>query len=548
MRTRSLLICALIVSGLLLPMVQISRASGPPYSWSIGSTPIDSYSGNSGVGDVLPSAFQASNGTLWLAWQSDLHDINGGIFYKTMNTTGSWTNPVQFTIGTLPNISPFVTQLSNGTIVIFWAYKPGTNYDIYYKRYVPSTNTWSSSVQLTSSSLDDLDPTGAVGRDGTLWVFWQRTNKTGTEDQQIFYRTLSGNSWSSEKQLTSDPAGTWNWSPTAVAGKDGNIRIVYSRGQGTVYTFNLYTKIYNGSSWSSPVCISAASACASPVNDDERSSVMQDRNGTLWLFWGRQQSTSSAFWYVLYGKYSIDNGQTWSSETLMTSEPSGVTSQMPAAVQTSYASGKPIRVFYISNRQSSSFLNIWNLLSPSISPVHDVRVTSSTPFTTVQYPGTCCYNLNQAGITISVSLSNLGDSAETVPVTVTLTNRTVYTLPTQTISLSLGGTMTIYFTWNTTGVSPARYTLGVSAVPISGETVGNSYDSYYSQRYAIHLLPLGDIDQNGQVGVTDVGVCVYGFGASPGSAKWNPFCDINSNGYIDVIDVGIAVHNFGVIT
>jgi hypothetical protein len=547
-KTRSILICVLVITALLLPLVKTSQASGPPYTWAIGSTPIDSYTG-SGVGDVVPSAIQATNGTLWLTWQSDLHDLNGGILYKTMNSTGSWTNPSQLTTGTASNTSPYVTQLSNGTVAIFWSLKTANNYDLYYRRYIPSSNVWSPSTQLTTSSLNDTNPSGAVGKDGTLWLFWQRSNRTCVsclEDRQIFYRSLKGNTWSSETKLTSD--ANWNWGPTATVSKDGKVRLVWSKGQGAAFTFNLYTSSYDGSSWTTPSCISTLSACASPVNDDEHPSLTQDRNGTLWLFWGRQQSSSSAFWYVLFDRYSVDNGQTWSAESQISSEPSGVTSQMPFAVQTINASSKPIRLFYISNRSSSSVLNIWNMLSPSISPVHDVRITFVNPSTNLQYPGNCCYNFNQAILTISVTLNNLGDSAETVPVTVTVSNRTSYTLPTQTVPLGLGGFVTLYFNWNTTGVLPARYTVSIGAVPTSGETIGNSFDSNFAQKNMIHIIPWGDIDQNGIVTVTDVGVCIYGFGVSPGSPKWNPFCDINSNGFIDVIDVGVAVNNFGMIS
>ncbi len=550
MKAWSIAFCAILVSAVLLPLVQTSQAAGPPYSWS-GPTPIDNYTGF-GVGDVLPTALQSSNGTLWLAWQSDLNDLAGGISYKTMNSTGFWTSAQQLTIGTLPNISPYLAQLRNGTVIIFWALRAVKNYNIYYKRYVSPSNTWSPSVKLTTSSLNDTDPAGAVGADGTLWLFWQRSNKTCSsclEDRQLYYKTLAGGVWSSDVKVTSD--ANWNWGPSAMVGKDGKVRVVYSKGSGVAGTFNLYTKVYNGISWGSETCISAVSACSSPVNSDEHPSLLQDRNGTLWLFWGRQASTSNAFYYILFDRFSVDNGQTWSSEAQVSSEAAPTTSQTPALVQTNSGSDKSIRAFYISDRMNAGgFLQIWDYVSPNISPVHDVKVSFVTPSTTLEYPGGMASVGMSAIVTITVTVLNLGDSLENnLQVSVTLSNTTSYPLPTQSGSISLGGSLILSFNWNTTNVTPARYTLSVSAVLASGgETVGNAGDNSWSQKNGVHIIPYGDVDQNGQVSITDVSVFIFGFGAAPGNPRWNPFCDINNSGIIDIIDVGVAVHNFGVVT
>ncbi len=537
-----ILLCAVFMSVMLLPVVHAPPGvPSPPYSWS-GPSLIESYLG-SGIGDVSPTALQASNGTLWLAFQSDLFNSQGGIFYGTKNTTGSWANARQLPFtSTGTNTSPYLAQLSDGSILLFWSLRTTGSTNIYYKRYIPLTDTWSSSVRVTTTSLNDTAASGALAADGTLWLFWQRSNKTCAscaEDKQVYYKTLAGGVWSSDVKLTSD--ANWNRSPSAMVGKDGKVRVVFSKGSAVLNNFQIYTTVYNGTTWSPQTQIVSSSS------SDERPSIIQDRNGVISVFWGRQAFNGQIYYYVLYDKFSDDNGQSWSKENQMSSEASGITSQTPAAVQTNSGSDQSIRVFYASNRLNSVF-DIYNFASPSIYPVHDVKISFVSPSSPLQYPGGLASIGQGPIVTVLVGVSNLGDFVESLQVSATISNRTSYGLGTQTGSISLGGFLSFSFNWNTTGITPARYTLSVSAVSTSGETVGNAGDNSLVQKNGIHIIPFGDVDQNGQVSLTDVSVFVFDFGASPGDPRWNPFCDINNSGFIDIIDVGVAVHNFGVVT
>jgi len=64
---------------------------------------------------------------------------------------------------------------------------------------------------------------------------------------------------------------------------------------------------------------------------------------------------------------------------------------------------------------------------------------------------------------------------------------------------------------------------------------------------------LGDVDQDGSVTITDVGVVFYNYGFScytPAtcSPRYNPFADANGNGIIDIVDVGVVSRNFDIFT
>ena len=232
----------------------------------------------------------------------------------------------------------------------------------------------------------------------------------------------------------------------------------------------------------------------------------------------------------------------------MSFAPSEITSQTPVAVQSNSGSDKAIRVFYVTDLEGNH--DIWMFTSPSIYPVHDVRIPFLNPSTTLQYPGGLASVGQSATVTITVFVANIGDSAETVQVSLTIANNTSYNLGTITSSIPLGGSISLSFAWDTTGVPAGRYRLDATAIPIAGETLGNAGDSHLLERNRIHILPLGDLDQNGAVSLTDVSVFFYDFGFSStcGCSRWNPFADINNTGIIDIIDVGVAVRNFGIAT
>jgi hypothetical protein len=110
--------------------------------------------------------------------------------------------------------------------------------------------------------------------------------------------------------------------------------------------------------------------------------------------------------------------------------------------------------------------------------------------------------------------------------------------------------MNFYFYWNTTNITPARYGLSVSIAALPGETPGNMGDNSASVSNGIHILPLGDVDQDGSVTITDFSVAVYGFGFTPACncSRWNPYADIHGVGIIDIVDVGVIQHNYGIYT
>jgi hypothetical protein len=223
---------------------------------------------------------------------------------------------------------------------------------------------------------------------------------------------------------------------------------------------------------------------------------------------------------------------------------------MPNAVQSS-SGVKPIWLFYSSDLNVPD-LDIYALQSSGISPVDDLlvagAVASSNLGTSWEYPGGFKSVGQSAIVTVTVSIADIGDNVENAVVTLTISNTTTAYTAIQKSFIGPGNTMNFYFYWNTTNAKPARYGLTVSLALVAGQTYGNSFDSSLRLSNQMHILPLGDVNQDGDVTIADFSVFAYdyGFTSSCNCSRYNLYADIQGNGMITIVDVGVAQHNYGI--
>jgi hypothetical protein len=218
----------------------------------------------------------------------------------------------------------------------------------------------------------------------------------------------------------------------------------------------------------------------------------------------------------------------------------------PALVQ---AADHSIWVFYDSDLPTASVISLYYITSSPIFPVHAVTVTKITSSPAQLYPGGL-KSVGQGGIVkVNVTVTDIGDFPETVSVLLYGVNRTSYFVgSSSTASVAVGGSIVFSMAWNTTGVKPARYTLTATVAPVLGESAGDISGNGFSTRSVVHIIPLGDVDQDGSLDIIDASTVALAFGSTPGMPHWNPYADINDNGIIDIIDVGVMALNFGVVT
>lgn len=534
---RGIVLVLLSLIGLVLVPQALRPASGST-AWG-SPTAIET---NAGM-NFLDTGLLASNGTMWLAWQTNRYRGDGqfDIAYKT-NTNGVWSPSQRLTTGGL-NAGAAIAQLSNGTIVLFYSTITGSSYLVYYQMY-NSPGGWSNPTRITNTPLNDTNVSAATGRDGTLWLVWTRTNSTCTGSctdvsKQLYYKTLNAGVWSAETRLSTDNTQQSLGSSVTV-GKDNIVRVVYSKGLGSLQNYQVYYKTSNGTVWS------AETRIVTSTTSEEHPAIMQDRNGTMWLFWQKKiYFTSLQYYYVLMGQFSNNGGTTWLGQTQLTNTPTSVTSIMPFGVQSSF--NKSIWIFYTTDPNNNN--DIYALISSPISPIHDVTITGVTTPSWFQYQGGMP-SIGQSGIvSFTVTVLNKGDQSEIVTVSLSLSNASSISLGTKQNLATPGGSVNLVFNRNMTLDKLGWYTAIASVAPVPGETLGNQADNNATYAKTVRMIPWGDMNQDGNVNLQDVSVFVYDFGFTPATpSRWCAVCDITNNGVIDIIDVGIAVKNFGIIS
>jgi hypothetical protein len=334
-------------------------------------------------------------------------------------------------------------------------------------------------------------------------------------------------------------------------GKDGVLRLVWEEHATVDGNTQLFYNSYNGASWGTE------SQVVSSASPDARPSIMQDRNGTIWLFWARYQGPVNQEVWNIWGKFSTNNGSTWSVESQITNDVYPVNNDNPAGVQS--ISDKSIWVFFRSSRPTAQDFDIWALNSSPISPVHDITLSNIAPVSCVvpcqKYPTPLKYapvsQYANPVVSITVTISNPGDFLESFSVTLTATNTTSSGMGTLAGTVAAGASTSVVYSWNTTGYRPGRYTLSATVVLLSStETLGNLGDESLGVKNQVWIMPLGDIDQDGSVSLIDVSVVFYdyGFGYTCGCSRWNPYADLNNNGVVDIIDASVAARNYGTTT
>src|SRR5438552_10945473 len=104
--------------------------------------------------------------------------------------------------------------------------------------YTVYNGQWSNSLALTSTTTSDTHPDLVADRNGTLWLFFARdivlssgTNGVSENDLYYSYSYNTGSSWTSPVQLTaggtaSNPVDSMD--PSAVQGSDKMLWLFYS--------------------------------------------------------------------------------------------------------------------------------------------------------------------------------------------------------------------------------------------------------------------------------------------------------------------------------
>jgi len=146
--------------------------------------------------DQYPSAVQDRNGRIWVVWaRQTSQQLQSQIYYKYFNGS-SWSSDFLLPPASATSYlqsSPSVSQTKDGKIRV--VFTSNAQIDIHLNSTMtddtlpslPSTGipaaSWSSNgpFPFSLSGVDDDRPALVQARDGSLWLFFQRTNLDGTQ-------------------------------------------------------------------------------------------------------------------------------------------------------------------------------------------------------------------------------------------------------------------------------------------------------------------------------------------------------------------------------
>lgn len=173
----------------------------------------------------------------------------------------------------------------------------------------PEDIVWSSDMRLTWNEALDVSPSIMQAVDGSIWVVWSSDREHSYNDLYYAISSDYGENWLNYS-LTSDPK-FWDTNPSIIQARDGSIWVVWGRIKLTTpATYDIYYSysVDYGENWS------PAKNITDPSTRDEDPSIMEDAYGRIWVAWRRRVEGNSEIFY----KYSSDHGVSWSPDKRLT--------------------------------------------------------------------------------------------------------------------------------------------------------------------------------------------------------------------------------------
>jgi len=259
--------------------------------------------------DGIPSITQTSDGKIWIVWMTKTGSSYTVVCKTSIDAGTSWSNEAILAPGPDMDIDPSIFQAMDNTIWVVWSSSRTGGYDLYYKTSSDNGVSWSSDTRLTTDQAEEFNPAITQTANGTVWVVWS-SSRTGGYD--LYYKTSSDNgvSWSSDTRLTTDP--NLDKLPSIAQTGDGKIWVVWCSDR-LAGNYELFYKIYNGSSWSND-----AQLTANPRIEMDPM-ILQTFDGEIYIFWS-SRSHGETGQDDLYYITSSDNGSTWSNNIQFTTD------------------------------------------------------------------------------------------------------------------------------------------------------------------------------------------------------------------------------------
>ena len=465
-----------------------------------------------------------------MVWEKVL--TSHGQVYLMINNGFGWSGeiPLINSNGAFDDITPTLAQLINGTIILVWSRgAPGSGgcfqgnlYSLYAESY--TNGKWSNPTTLTQGLGDDITPAITRLQDGRIMLAWTRCTSTNGRGD-IYYKLYNG-TWGPENLLVGSSTNEEKL-PGITQAVDGRVWVVYSANTASGNVNQLWDVIWNGSTWTAPTVFTNTTA------DDDWATIAQDRNKTIWVFWARNLPNGTLngqpiYQYDLFYKNSTNNGLSWSLEKTIAPNINSDDRQ-PFVIQTST---ERLWMVYSSNQRLGNPYKTFNLyiITSDTVKIHDVAIntiTSPAParrtgemvtfqvtssnlgdfvessqvrfYLNVTLLGTSAVTINVGGTVVSTfSWNSSGQKPARIPIRATIDP---VTADVNTQNNSLNSTFLLV----PRGDVNRDGTVNILDV---GVITGRFLSTIGSPNY----LADADLDHNGVINILDVGICTADFG------------------------------------
>ncbi len=194
---------------------------------------------------------QASNGTMYIVWQSNESPTNDELYYMTSSDGGSaWSEPQRLTNDPAPDRGPSIAQTRDGAIWVAWSsYRLAGDTELFVKKY--SGSSWSSDMRLTDNADDDASPAILQTMDQTIWIFWTSLSGTTKPVNNIYYRYSidNGDNWTADTQFTTFGDDMW---PSVTQTRDIKIWVTWASNRTVSYDIYYRTSLVGDITGSDP--------------------------------------------------------------------------------------------------------------------------------------------------------------------------------------------------------------------------------------------------------------------------------------------------------
>ena len=264
-----------------------------------------------------PSIAVDSIGNVYVVWHEG-SDYGGSgadadIFYKRWDSsTTSWSiTEVISTESSAPSYHPTILVDSVNNVHIAWDDSTnyagaGTDYDIFYKCWISSTSSWTTTeVVSTESTGNSVNPSLAVDSSDNIHVAWDdSTNYTNCgADADIFYKhwISSTSSWTTTEVVSTESTGH-SYRPSLAVDSAGNIHVAWE--DSTNYTncgtdYDIFYKCWDAStsSWTITEVVSTES-----TDGSNYPSLIIDSNFRIHVAWRDQTNYTNCGtdWDIFY--------------------------------------------------------------------------------------------------------------------------------------------------------------------------------------------------------------------------------------------------------